>query len=59
MGKILKRDRIQEFEEINQQIQRENFELRRLVQILEEDKREVVNNGVSNKRKTSWKNSFC
>ena len=38
MGKILKRDIIQELEEINQQIQRENDEMQRLVQILEEDR---------------------
>ena len=36
MGKILKRSRIQELEDINQMIQQENSELRRLVQILEE-----------------------
>jgi hypothetical protein len=38
MGKILKRDRLQELEEINQAMQQENVELRRLVQIIEEDR---------------------
>jgi hypothetical protein len=38
MGKNLKRDRLQEIEEINQQIRKENDELRILVQILEEDR---------------------
>jgi hypothetical protein len=38
MGKRLKRDRHQEIENINQTIQRENVELRRLVQMIEEDK---------------------
>jgi hypothetical protein len=38
MGKILKRDRLQDLEEINQAMQKENVELQRLVQILKEDR---------------------
>jgi hypothetical protein len=38
MGKILKRARLQELEEINKKIRQENVELRILVQILEEDR---------------------
>jgi hypothetical protein len=38
MGKSLKRARLQELEEINQAMQQENAELRRLVQIIEEDR---------------------
>ena len=38
MGKSLKRDRLQELKEINQDMQQENAELRILVQIIEEDR---------------------
>ncbi|GLJ40505.1 hypothetical protein SUGI_0835210 [Cryptomeria japonica] len=41
MGKRLKRERLQELEEINQSIQAENVELRRLLEIAENEKQKL------------------
>jgi hypothetical protein len=38
MGKALKRERLQDLEEINQQIQEDNYELRRLLRVSEDEK---------------------
>jgi len=39
MGKKLKRERLQELEEINLSLRMENVELRRLLEVVEEEKR--------------------
>jgi hypothetical protein len=41
MGKASKREWLQELEEINQSIQEENVELRRLLHISEDEKRKL------------------
>jgi predicted O-linked N-acetylglucosamine transferase (SPINDLY family) len=41
MGKSLKLERLQELEEINQQIQKENSELRRLLRVFEDENQKL------------------